>query len=79
MAGRRYSKSKGKNGERELAKLLEEIFSGKFIRVPNSGAYIGGNNKYREELLEKQQVKIFKGDIITPSCLNNVIFECKVI
>lgn len=74
---KKYSKTKGKNGERELAKILEEYFLSKFIRVPNSGAYIGGKNIIREKKLEDNQIKILKGDIITPEILNNIIFECK--
>lgn len=70
-------KNKGKNGERELAKILENYFSSKFIRVPNSGSYTGGKNIYREKNLDRFQIKLMKGDIITPEKFHNIIFECK--
>lgn len=70
-------KNKGKSGERELAKLLENYFSSKFIRVPNSGAYTGGKNIYREKELDKFQIKLMKGDIIAPENFHNIVFECK--
>ena len=74
---RKYSKIKGKNGERELAKILEQYFSYKFLRVPNSGAFLGGKNIVREKELEDNQIKLFKGDIIVPDNLKNIVFECK--
>ncbi len=47
------------------------------MRVPNSGAFLGGKNISRERELENNQVKLFKGDIIVPEILKNVVFECK--
>jgi len=41
------SKNKGSSFERDIAKLLSETFGESFIRVTNSGAYIGG--KYRKK------------------------------
>ena len=37
-------KTKGKSYENAKAKFLTEIFSEKFIRVPTSGAFLGGKN-----------------------------------
>ena len=45
------SKAKGSSYERDLAKFLSEKYNGSFVRVPNSGAYIGGSNFHRACLL----------------------------
>ena len=37
------SKTKGKTWEREVVLFLSELYKESFIRVPNSGAYVGGN------------------------------------
>ncbi|HSC53100.1 MAG TPA: hypothetical protein VLC98_05770 [Phnomibacter sp.] len=70
------SKSKGNTFEREVAKFLSDTYKQKFIRVPNSGAYVGGKNISRKAELDSSQVKLFKSDIIPPDgwCLN---VECK--
>ena len=36
------SKQKGKSWERDVCIFLSELYSDSFIRVPNSGAYVGG-------------------------------------
>ena len=59
------SKAKGSSYERDLAKFLSEKYNGSFVRVPNSGAYIGGSNFHRATNLSEGQVRGFKGDIIT--------------
>jgi len=69
-------KNKGNNFEREVADLLSEIYDESFIRVPNSGAFIGGKNQYRASSLDSAQQKTFRGDIITPDGWDLVI-ECK--
>lgn len=71
------SKNKGKSGERELAKIFEGIFKGSFIRVPNSGAYIGGKNAFRVEVLSDGQIRNVKGDIIPPDFMPKLVLECK--
>ena len=58
------SKAKGSSYERDLAKFLSEKYNGSFVRVPNSGAYIGGSNFHRATNLSEGQVRGFKGDII---------------
>lgn len=60
------SKNKGSSFEREIAKFLSEIYSEPFVRVPNSGAYIGGSNNFRKSFLNENQAKSFKGDITAP-------------
>lgn len=76
MAGA-ASKNKGKSGERELCKIMENTFGGSFIRVPNSGAYVGGRNSSRKEFLSNGQIKITKGDIITPDNMPKFVLESK--
>jgi hypothetical protein len=71
------SKIKGNNGERELCKLLSEIFGGSFVRVPNSGANVGGKNVQRRQSLSVTQDRAFRGDIIPPDHLPKFIVECK--
>ena len=41
------SKTKGKSWERDVCNFLTELYNDSFIRVPNSGAYVGGKNEYR--------------------------------
>lgn len=76
MSGKR-SKNKGKRSERELSAILTEIFGKTFIRVPNSGSFIGGKNAKRKNSLDKSQEKLMKGDIIPPEGLEHLVFECK--
>jgi hypothetical protein len=71
------SKIKGANGERELCKLLTELLSGSFVRVPNSGAAVGGHHVHRRQTLSKAQDRAFRGDIIPPDHLPRLIIEAK--
>lgn len=71
------SKTKGNAGERELCRLLTEIFSGSFVRVPNSGAAVGGKNVYKRQSLSKMQDRTFRGDIIPPDHLPRLVIESK--
>lgn len=71
------SRVKGKNGERELCRLLTGIFSGSFVRVPNSGAAVGGKNIVRRGTLSKLQERSFRGDIIPPDHLPHLVIESK--
>lgn len=64
-------KAKGSSFEREAAKFLSDLYSENFMRVPNSGAYIGGKNNARKQVLHPGQLSNFKGDIIPgPSFVN---------
>lgn len=76
MAGS-ASKNKGKSGERELCKILEGIFGGSFIRVPSSGAFVGGKNAVRKESLSEGQIRNSKADIITPDHMPKFVLESK--
>lgn len=71
------AKSKGNSAERELAKFLMATFGGSFIRVPNSGAYVGGKNAFRREFLSDGQVRNAKGDIIPPGHMPRLVLESK--
>lgn len=71
------AKAKGNSGERELCTILKNTFGGSFIRVPNSGAYIGGKNAHRREFLSEGQVRHAKGDIIPPGHMPKLVLECK--
>ena len=71
------SKNKGKSYERDVANHLSSITGLSFLRVPNSGAYVGGGNFFRTEQLSQEQVGMFEGDIITPKEWNHVRIECK--
>jgi hypothetical protein len=75
MANR--NKNKGKSFERQIAKFLTEIYGVSFQRVPNSGAYVGGMNSKRYETLTNEQKLLADGDLIVPSFLSHISFECK--
>lgn len=70
------SKQKGNGFEREVAKFLSDTYKQKFVRVPNSGAYVGGQNAVRRDVLDDSQVRLFKSDIIPPDGWN-INIECK--
>src|ERR1044072_476346 len=71
------SKRKGSASERELCKLLSNILSGSFVRVPNSGAAVGGKHATRRQTLSKAQDRSFRGDIIPPDHLPRLVIESK--
>lgn len=71
------SKIKGSSGERELCQILGGIFNDKFIRVPNSGAMVGGLNAARKAAMNLGQIKLFKGDLICPDSLPKMVIESK--
>lgn len=76
MAGNR-SKTKGNNWERETANYLSTLYNKSFVRVPNSGAFIGKSNVFRKEKLTEQQIRTYKGDIIPPDEFPKALIECK--
>jgi hypothetical protein len=71
------SKTKGSSYEREVAKFLSDKYGEPFVRVPNSGAYIGGTNSHRKNFLDGNQAKSFKGDITPPDTWSHFNAECK--
>ena len=71
------SKTKGKIWEREVVLFLSELYKESFIRVPNSGAYVGGKNEYRKANLSVEQIKLMRGDIVPALQYPNFLAECK--
>jgi hypothetical protein len=70
-------KAKGNQGELKIAKFLTETFGAKFMRVPNSGAYLGGGNAHRKLLMDDVQINYFKSDIIPPHHMRKLVIESK--
>lgn len=66
------SKQKGKRGENELVKILNNKFGeGRFKRVPFSGAITGGTNRKTNENFEMKEA--YTSDIAAPPNFNFVI------
>ncbi len=70
-------KNKGNTGERMIASFLTELYQAKFIRVPNSGAFLGGANNHRQQLMDSGQIASFRADIIPPSHMRGLVIESK--
>jgi hypothetical protein len=70
-------KAKGSGFEREIAKYLSELYGESFIRAPGSGAYIGGKNQSRTQILHEGQIRSFKGDIVPGQTFTKMNVECK--
>ena len=71
------SKTKGKSWERDVCLYLSALYNDSFIRVPGSGAFIGGTNQFRKDTLSEEQIKLSRGDIIPPLQYPNFLAECK--
>ena len=71
------SKQKGKGWERDVCLFLSDLYNESFIRVPGSGAFIGGTNQFRKEYLSEEQIKLSRGDIIPPVKYPFFLAECK--
>ena len=72
-------KVKGKSYENAKAKFLTDIFGQTFIRVPTSGAFLGGKNYDRRLDMSDGQVMAFKGDIIPQTIGNSLIVNVSFI
>ena len=70
-------KSKGNAGERKIADFLTGLYGQKFMRVPNSGAFLGGANAFRKVQLDEGQIATFKADLIPPSNMRKLVIESK--
>ena len=70
-------KQKGNSFEREVATYLSELYQESFIRAPGSGAYVGGKNQVRTQILHEGQIRSFKGDIVPGQSFNKMNAECK--
>ena len=71
------SKTKGKSWERDVCLFLSELYNESFIRVPGSGAFIGGSNQFRKDTLSEEQIKLSRGDIVPPQNYPYFLAECK--
>ncbi len=71
------SKAKGNSYERKVADDLTDRYGEKFIRAPGSGAYIGGKNTHRMQVLHEGQIRNFKGDIVPGQSFPRLNAECK--
>jgi hypothetical protein len=69
-------KKKGDSYERLVAKDLSKKFHDTFRRVPQSGAIMGGQNRFYNKNLRVDAQEILAGDIITPKWFPFTI-ECK--
>ena len=70
-------KAKGSGWERDTARFLSGLYGESFIRAPGSGAYVGGSNKARMEVLHEGQIRAFKGDIVPGQSFPKLNAECK--
>ena len=71
------SKAKGNSFERQTADFLTRLYGEKFIRAPGSGAYVGGVNTARKQVLHEGQIRAFKGDIVPGQSFPKFNAECK--
>lgn len=71
------SKAKGNSFERQTAEFLSKLYGESFIRAPGSGAYVGGKNTARKQVLHLGQIRSFKGDIIPGQSFPKLNAECK--
>ena len=71
------SKAKGNSFERQTADFLTNLYGEKFIRAPGSGAYVGGKNTHRKQMLHEGQIRNFKGDIVPGQSFSKMNAECK--
>jgi Holliday junction resolvase len=70
-------KRKGNNAELQCAAILSKHLGGKFVRTPGSGAFIGGLNAARKELMSESQIRASKSDIFPPDEYKKLVVEVK--
>lgn len=71
------SKAKGNAWELDVSKFLTDTYGETFIRIPSSGAFVGGKNNARKEILGEAQLQSKKGDIHPPMDWKHWNIECK--
>lgn len=71
------SKAKGNAWELEVAKFLSETYNESFLRIPSSGAFVGGKNNFRKSTIDAAQLQGKKGDIHPPEAWKHWNIECK--
>ena len=75
--GKNRNKELGKATEREVCAILTEVTGKSWVRVPNSGSFIGRSNASRMQHLSENQVLLAKGDVIPPEEYKHFIIEAK--
>ena len=71
------SKAKGNAWELDVAKFLSTTYNESFIRIPSSGAFVGGKNTFRKTQIDAAQLQGKKGDIHPPEAWKHWNIECK--
>jgi hypothetical protein len=71
------SKAKGNAWELDVAKFLSETYNESFLRIPSSGAFVGGKNNFRKASIDAAQLQGKKGDIHPPEAWKHWNIECK--
>jgi hypothetical protein len=71
------SKAKGNAWELDVAKFLSETYKESFLRIPSSGAFVGGKNIFRKAQIDSAQLQGKKGDIHPPEAWKHWNIECK--
>ena len=71
------SKAKGNAWELDVAKFLSATYNESFIRIPSSGAFVGGKNNFRKTQIDSAQLQGKKGDIHPPEAWKHWNLECK--
>ena len=51
------SKAKGNAWELEVAKFLSVTYNESFLRIPSSGAFVGGKNNFRKSTIDASQMQ----------------------
>jgi hypothetical protein len=70
------SKKKGNRWELQTCKMFGSAFDDEFRRVPMSGGFVGGKNKFRNYFVNEDAQSQLTGDIITPAWFPFIV-ECK--
>lgn len=70
-------KNKGSTFERDISKALSQRYGENFVRTAGSGAYVGGKNTVRKDVLTENQIRAVKGDIQPPCSFFKMNMECK--
>ena len=71
------SKAKGNAWELDVAKFLSATYTESFLRIPSSGAFVGGKNNFRKATIDASQLQGKKGDIHPPEAWKHWNIECK--
>jgi hypothetical protein len=70
-------KAKGASWEREISQFLTDRYGEHFMRAPGSGAYVGGTNSVRKQVMHENTIRVFKGDIVPGESFSKLNIEAK--